>query len=256
MKNKELTNYNFIETDDGTFTAFSKLYGEACHSTSGATKETHTHYIEGCDVVNKSKLKEINILEVGLGVGIGFLETAKALNNSFFTFVTMEIDEDLIEYVIASNSLFFGIEKKEYFYELKNQNFHLIILNGNARETLVRFKKDFNIKFDCIYQDAFSPKRNAILWTKEWFELLFSLASNESIMSTYSSSSSIRKSMIAANWKLYKGEKFGPKRSSTRAKITGSTQVDIITHLENSPVITITDDNYKDYTMGKNNEKN
>ena len=255
MKNKNLENYNFIETEDGSVTAFSKLYGEACHSTSGAVNETHTHYINGCDILNKSQSKNICILEVGLGVGIGFLETSKVLSDRFFTFLTMEIDQDLIEYVIASNSIFEGMIKKQYFYELKTKSFHLIILNGDARETLPKYRKEFNPKFDCIYQDAFSPKRNAILWTKEWFELLYSIASKDCIMSTYSSSSSIRKSMLAARWKLYKGEKFGPKRSSTRAKITGTTETDILTHLENSPVITITDENYKQYTMGNTNEK-
>jgi tRNA U34 5-methylaminomethyl-2-thiouridine-forming methyltransferase MnmC len=256
MKNNISENYNFIETDDGSLTVFSKLYGEACHSTSGAIKETHTHYINGCEILEKSKSKHINILEVGFGVGIGFLETAKTLKDVFFSFVTMEIDEDLVKYVISKNSIFNGILKKDYFYELKNDNFHLVILIGNARESLVKYKNDFNPKFECIYQDAFSPKRNAILWTKEWFDLLYSMATSTCIMSTYSSSSSIRKSMLKANWKLYKGEKFGPKRSSTRAKVTGETDADILTHLENSPVHAITDENHFKYTMDNKNEKN
>jgi hypothetical protein len=82
------------------------------------------------------------------------------------------------------------------------------------------------------------------------------MATSTCIMSTYSSSSSIRKSMLKANWKLYKGEKFGPKRSSTRAKVTGETDADILTHLENSPVHAITDENHFKYTMDNKNEKN
>ena len=78
---------------------------------------------------------------------------------------------------------------------LKNENFHLIILIGDARVSLPKFKNDHDIKFDCIYQDAFSPKRNAILWTSEWFKLLKSISNQDCIMSTYSASSSIRKSM-------------------------------------------------------------
>ena len=256
MKNNISENYNFIETDDGSTTVFSKLYGEACHSTSGAIKETHTHYINGCEVVEKSKLNQVSILEVGFGVGIGFLQTANALKGTFFSFVTMEIDEDLIKYVIAKDPIFIGITKKDYFYELVNKDFHLVILIGDARKSLVKYKNNFKPKIDCIYQDAFSPKRNAVLWTKEWFDLLFTLAKEECIMSTYSSSSSIRKSMLKANWKLYKGEKFGPKRSSTRARINGETDSDILIHLKNSPVHAITDENYKLYTMDKNNEKN
>jgi hypothetical protein len=52
------------------------------------------------------------------------------------------------------------------------------------------------------------------------------------------------------------GLKFGPKRSSTRAKVTGETDADILTHLENSPVHAITDENHFKYTMDNKNEKN
>lgn len=248
-KKEQLENYDFIETDDGSMTVFSKLYGETCHSSGGAIKETHLHYIEGCKVVEKSKLKEVSILEVGFGVGIGFLETAKVLKGRFFKFVTMEIDEDLIKYVIGSNPKFDGIKKHKYYYELKNNDFHLIILIGDARNSVVKFKKEFEMSFNCIYQDAFSPKRNASLWTTQWFELLFSMADTDCIMSTYSASSSIRKSMVAANWKLYNGAKFGPKRSSTRAKVTGESDPEIINHINKSPVMTITDENHKQYVL-------
>ena len=42
--------YDKIETEDGSMTLYSHLYNEACHSTSGAINETHTHYINGCKI--------------------------------------------------------------------------------------------------------------------------------------------------------------------------------------------------------------
>lgn len=250
MQNKKLNNYQFIETGDGSYTAFSEVYNEACHSTNGAIEETHLHYIQGCKIKEKAN-SELGafILEVGFGVGIGFFETLKSLKNTFFTFVSMEIDEELIKFIIQENSVLKKIVRKKYYYELKNEEFHLIILIGNARETVKKFKNDFSIKFNCIYQDAFSPKRNSILWTKEWFQLLKEISYENCIMSTYSSSSSIRKSMMASGWKVYKGDKFGPKRSSTRARLAGETDHDILEHLERSPAILITDDNYKEYIL-------
>lgn len=251
---KNLDNYEEIITDDGSITVFSKLYREACHSTSGARAETKLHYIEGCDILTKSqKPIPLHIFEAGFGLGIGFEETFKALSHKKFIFITTEIDEDLVKYVIEENVIYQGIERFEspvVHYKLHTDRFYLLILIGDARETVPKLSKLGEFEFDCIYQDAFSPKRNAILWTKEWFELLKSYSNKSCIMSTYSSSSSIRKSMIAAGWKVYHGEKFGTKRSSTRARLSGETQSDILEHLERSPAITITDENYKEYTLG------
>jgi len=254
--NKNLKNYEFITTDDGSITAFSKLYGEACHSTSGAVNETILHYIKGCKIEEKAQKEIITILEVGFGVGIGYQETKKALKEKKYIFISMEIDEDLIIYFLEKNPEILLKEKTDYFYFCEFENHKLYLLYGNARVTLPKFCKEHSPLFDCIYQDAFSPKRNAILWTTEWFELLKENSKEDCIMSTYSSSSSIRKSMISAGWKILKGAQFGPKRSSTRAVLTGESDSDILTHLNRSPVGPITDNNYQDYTLGNKNEKN
>jgi tRNA U34 5-methylaminomethyl-2-thiouridine-forming methyltransferase MnmC len=244
----DLKNYDFIETDDGSITVFSKLYNEACHSTAGAASETKVHYIDGCRVVEKSKNSNIKIFEVGFGVGIGFFETYKAALSPF-TFVTIEIDEDLVLYTLNNNPLLSNFIKKDYYYHISAACFDLYILIGNGRDSFPKFQKEFSFKYNCIYQDAFSPKRNAILWTTEWFKDLFNSADTDCIMSTYSASSSIRKSMIAGGWTVYDGLKFGRKRSSTRAKIGGVTEQYILEHLERSPVITITDENYLTYNL-------
>ena len=129
------------------------------------------------------------------------------------------------------------------------------ILIGDARISLPWFLENHSLRFHAIYQDAFSPKRNATLWTYEWFKLLKSASHQQVTLSTYSSSSSIRKSMIKAGWKVYKGEKFGPKRSSTRARLTGVTDPDIIEHLDRSPAMILTDENANEYTLGNTHEK-
>lgn len=252
---KKLANYDLIITDDGSTTLYSKLYGENCHSTSGARAETQLHYLKGCKVAEQMKINNpITIFEVGLGVGIGFEETLKLTQDHPCFYITTEIDEDLVKYVISSNDIYKGITKYTTpfnYYLLEKENLRLIILIGNARKTTPRLNELGDFKFNCIYQDAFSPRRNAILWTKEWFELLLSYSDNNCIMSTYSASSSIRKSMVAAGWKLSNGEKFGPKRSSTRATLTGQTDSEILGHLDRSPVAMITDDNYHEYTLEK-----
>lgn len=248
-------NYKEIVTDDGSITVFSKAYGEACHSQSGARMETQLHYIRGCKVSEQSLTNSpLVIFEAGFGVGIGLEETLKAVNHIPLIFITTEIDEELVEYVISKNNFYKDIKryfKETNYFLLKRDNLTLYILIGDARKTLPKLKSITDVKFNCIFQDAFSPKKNSILWTKEWFETLKQYSNSNCIMSTYSSSSSIRKSMVGAGWKLYNGEDFGVKRSSTRARLTGITEDKILYQLEKSPVPMITDANYIDYSLGK-----
>lgn len=260
---KEKSNYKKVLTEDGSYTYFSNLYGEACHSQSGAIEETKTHYIKGCQIEEKAntltKTTSLNILEVGFGTGLGHLLTRDVLKDKkcqikFFSF---EIDPELIKIFEEQQKIKFTVEKNIYRYQ--DNNYELVIILGNARETISDLKELLQTnQIHAIYQDAFSPRRNASLWTVEWFQELKSLAYKDCIMSTYSSSSSIRKSMIKAGWFLEEGVKFGTKRSSTRANLIGPSAQSIIDKLNRSPVFEIDDQNSSEYTLENrgNNEKN
>lgn len=249
MKEDSKIKYKPIITEDGSTTYFSPLYNETCHSLSGAKNETELHYIKGCQVQEKAKINSpLNILEVGFGTGLGFLVTKEALKDNIFHFVSFEIDLELIK--IFENQQNIQFTQSANLYHYKAKNYDLSILHGNGRNSVLELTNIIpDFKAHAIYQDAFSPKRNAILWTKEWFELLKKLADKDCIMSTYSSSSSIRKSMLQAGWSLYNGEQFGPKRSSTRACLNQTTSPEIIDKLNRSPVEAITDLNYLSYTL-------
>ena len=234
-----MKNYKVVQTDDGSITYYSELYGENCHSLSGAKEETLTHYINGCQVIQKASLsKSLTILEVGLGTGLGYELTLEALKDFSIPihFISLEIDQELVDLFHQNHTS-------------PTKNIKVTIVQGDARKTLPKYLKENKIKFNCIYQDAFSPKRNADLWTLEWFQLLKEYSSEDCILSTYSSSSSIRKTLCEAQWALSEGEKFGTKRSSTRAHAQGVTEQTILEKLSRSPAPIITDQNAKDYTL-------
>lgn len=248
--------HQILITEDGSHTFFSEAFQEACHSTSGAKAETLLHYLGGCKV--KERLEKFNpfvILEVGFGLGIGFLTTLEELGESHsWHFISMEIDQNLLEWFRIQNIEHPFLSKLEWkeidgveVLEAISPNIKLTILQGDARKTLPCYMKNKDLKWHAIYQDAFSPKKNPILWTKEWFSFLKAHAHEEVILSTYSASSSIRKSLLAAGWQLKKGDKFGPKRTSTRAILNGNSDEEILLQLERSPVHALSDDNIEEY---------
>ncbi|MBT4793489.1 MAG: hypothetical protein HON90_18090 [Halobacteriovoraceae bacterium] len=246
-----MRNYQEILTEDGSVTLYSRLYHEACHSLSGAINETIAHYVQGCELAKKAtKIPHLCVLEIGFGVGVGFIQTKEELAkmNTKFTFISFEIDEELIHIFAKKHQILF--KKNDNVFSYKTNEFKLFIILGNARQTIKQIPQITDLPVHAIFQDAFSPKRNSILWTTQWFEDLKRLAHKNCIMSTYSASSSIRKSMISAGWKLYPGEQFGSKRSSTRARLTGSNDADIMDKLTRSPANELTDENYLEYKLG------
>lgn len=254
-----MNDYKIINTEDGSFTVYSPLHTEACHSVEGARSETIRYYIEGCEILKKAQTKDkVSILEIGFGIGVGLQCTLECLEENFnrtnrmphLTYISLEKDEfilnELFPKLIWLKSHFYPpldkLQKSVYkgvpCLELSVEKLRLIILLGNARSTLVQLKSE---TFDAIFQDAFSLQKNPELWTIEWFKLLKTFAHDETILSTYSASSRVRKAMIEANWTVKKGLKFGNKRMSTRAQVTGETDLEILEKLVRSPVTPLKD---------------
>jgi tRNA U34 5-methylaminomethyl-2-thiouridine-forming methyltransferase MnmC len=247
MKNK-LT-YELKITEDGSNTLHSPLFGEDCHSSYGAKTETLIYYIQGCKIRETLEaLSTINILEVGFGTGLGLrttFEETKNINGKV-KFVSLELDRDLLNYIFSLDHFAdFRIEEERDKIFLSRDNFSAEIIIGDARQTLPIMKHE---KFHGIYQDAFSPKRNPMLWTVQWFKDLRDAADENCILSTYSASSSIRKSLMEAGWIVKNGLKFSGKRSSTIATIKGNHDQDIIDHLKRSPVPLIWDETADEFS--------
>jgi tRNA U34 5-methylaminomethyl-2-thiouridine-forming methyltransferase MnmC len=222
LSDKLKERYRLVETEDGSITLFSIDFNEACHSTSGAVEETKLHYLRGCEVKEGSR-----ILEIGFGLGIGFEVTREHLQD--FCFVSVEIDGELVDWAIKERGL-------------EDQRLQVIV--GDARETLKNYQGE---KFDCIYQDAFSPRRNPELWTVEWFQMLREYSKPSVRLSTYSASTSIRKSLIEAGWSVQEGAQFGPKRAATIAGLDFKTSQEILDKLERSPAVALTEANIDEY---------
>lgn len=223
--------YQKIITADGSITLLSEAFQEACHSLSGARNETVYNYIEGCEI---HRPECHSILEIGFGTGLGLVCTdeffAKTNPIQKKYFVSTEIDEDLIKIsseIYTQDLGFFPdlkkITKKDYFYHGKNERAEMIILIGDARETIQHFYHDHPHwpGFNAIYQDAFSPKKNPLLWTKEWFDLLAQRSKQNAILSTYSSAQGVRKALEKAGWMTEDRAGLPPKKSVTRAFFMG-----------------------------------
>lgn len=237
--------FGLIETGDGSFTFFSEAFNEACHSISGAKTETALYYVEGCGVKEKREKGLVTILEVGFGLGVGFLTTLEELKDGFH-FISLELDRNLLDWFKDQHPEL-GLQWNGNILSTETKDYKLTIIQGDARTTLPSYLEAHPVKWDAIYQDAFSPKKSPSLWTTEWFELLKAHSNTDVVLSTYSSSSSIRKSLYETGWGVLRGSAFGVKKTSTRAVLNRETETDIVLQLQRSPVDALTDSNMKYY---------
>jgi len=198
-----------ILTSDGTKTMYSHRFKECYHSTKdGALNESlYKHVVPAFNLVKKDK---INILDICYGLGFNTLSSIyyykKYAPSTELTIYSPEFDKDLIkslksfEYPKEFENLKDIINALSDNFYYKDEQTKIIILIGDAREEIKKIDK----KIDIIYQDAFSPKKNPSLWTKEWFGDLKNISSKDVILTTYSVATPVRLALYENGFNIYK----------------------------------------------------
>lgn len=224
-----------VLSEDGSYTAYSKEYDEHYHSTKdGALHESLFKH-----VIPAFKLKQyqenINILDICFGLGFNTLATLYWVKLQKITtkinIYSPELDKELI------NSLRDFVYPKEFddlkhiVFELvengtySDEFWHIELFLGDAREYI----KDIKIEFDVVYQDAFSPSVNPLLWTKEYFADIKKLIKKDGILTTYSTALATRLALYENGFNIYinKGDGFRNATVASLSKFDDFIQVDM-----------------------------
>ena len=195
-------------SDDGSYTAYSKEYDEHYHSTKdGALKESLVkHVIPAFSVVEKD---EINILDICYGLGFNTLATVLYVKEHFphkkINIYSPELDSSLVKSLVnftypdnfeSIKDIIFALSKDGIY---NDGQFSIEVFLGDAR----KYIKKFNNKFDIVYQDAFSPSVNPILWTKEYFSDIKSSMKEDAVLTTYSIAFRTRLALYENGLNLY-----------------------------------------------------
>ena len=196
-------------SQDGSFTAYSKEYDEHYHSTrDGALHESLTkHILPGyAHVKNK---REVNILDICYGLGFNTLATVlhykKYAPQMKVNIYSPELDCSLVKSLVnfkyppEFEILREMIEALSIKGIYEDENFHIELFLGDARTYIKRFEN----KFDIVYQDAFSPSTNPVLWTKEYFDDIKKTMKQDAILTTYSIALKTRLALYVNGFNIY-----------------------------------------------------
>ena len=184
--------------EDGTHTLYSKEFDEPYHSTKdGALHESLEKYVKPSLLLKKDK-HTLVILDICFGLGYNTFATLHHIKkNNLQTKVHIlspEFDEALVR---SLDTFDFPPEfdtirpiikaiSEDLYYE--DEQFKIEILLGDARQSIPQIKE----KIDIVYQDAFSPIHNPLLWTYEWFRELRVICNDDAILTSYSTAAAIR----------------------------------------------------------------
>jgi len=190
-----------IITNDGTLTLKSEEFNECYHSSEGAVTETlYKHIYPAFEVVQKD---EIKILDICFGLGYNtFLSILNRPKNSKLKIYSPEFDEKLVRslkdfnYPKEFESIKHIIDEVSQNYYYKDEFVEIELFIGDAREYIKTLDE-----VDIVYQDAFSPKVNTILWTIEYFKDIDKLSPK--IITTYSVATPIRYALHTLGYNIY-----------------------------------------------------
>lgn len=232
---------------DGSNTKYSQEFDEHYHCVKeGALKESlQKHVIPAFTYIKKDT---INILDICFGLGYNTLATMYYIKQNNLdikvnifspefdaglvsSLIDFEYPSELIEYQHIITSL---VNTKKY--HSNDVNIELFI--GDAREYIKGLKN-----IDIVYQDAFSPHKNMLLWTKEYFCDIVSVLSDTNIITTYSRATNVRMSMYSNGLNIYEnlanGLRSGTLATTNRLDLP---QIDMILKQQRNPNAKATSD--------------
>ena len=200
-----------IQTRDGAHSIELPRLGATYHSIHGAIHESKHVFIEAGlnSFLGNAVSHPLTIFEMGLGTGLNALLTAiEALKNKIHIHYTS------VEQFPISPGEAGALNYPDY---LQNHDEFVKIHESNWEEDiqiseffrLRKVKSNFtglhlNDKFHLIYYDAFAPKAQPELWTKEIFEKLFNMLHPNGVLITYCSKGNVRRAMMAAGFTIKK----------------------------------------------------
>lgn len=207
-------------TADGSPTVSIPEMKVSYHSKHGAVQESlHVFINAGLNVAFERFQKEnIHVFEMGFGTGLNALLTmqyAEKLNRKLYYYAVERfplVKEEYEQLGYDAKPTLMQLHEADWEKDVAINEFFVL---HKTQCALVHAKPEKKVHL--VYFDAFAPSAQPELWTKEIFELMYTLLVDEGILVTYCSKGDVRRAMIAAGFVVEKLQGPPGKREMLRA---------------------------------------
>jgi tRNA U34 5-methylaminomethyl-2-thiouridine-forming methyltransferase MnmC len=214
-------------TADGSFTFFSKEFGESFHSHYGARQESYLKFVDVTQLVHKAKKPVLRLLDVCYGLGYNTaaaLQSIWAVNPTCYVeLIGLELNAAVPQAAITHN--LFDSWASEYTeiltqlafeYQVKTHRCKAKLFIGDARSSIQQLN-EANFLADAIFLDPFSPPQCPQLWTIEFIKRLALSLNEDGILATYSCAAAVRTALLAAGLQIGSTPPVGRRTPGTMA---------------------------------------
>lgn len=226
-----LGDYEVIKQDAGFYSIKQKSSGEIMHSVTEPLVEARKLYVEQANLasrLNNTLSDEFTVWDVGLGAGTNAMaaiieyEKLYQKNESLRPLHIISFENDL-------DSLRLAVRNPDLFHHVRHAAPTAIIKNGSWQSSRLPVKwtlieGDFSETFssapvpDSIFYDPFSVNNENSLWEFSLFSKLYDYCRSQYCeLFTYTVSTRVRSSLLAAGFFVAKGVGVGPKNETTIA---------------------------------------
>lgn len=237
-RSTRLGNFEIVKSPTGFWSVKDSVSGEIMHSVSDPAVEARTLYVEQSKLESKLALEDnpepIVIWDVGLGAATNAMEAIRAaekVNTRPLILVSFERDLDPLRLALRHSALFPSLWHEGPSQLLKSGLWKSLeapvewkLYEGDFLETYLQAAQDFPAP-DLIFYDPFSYKTDSPLWTRECFEgIRQKCADKPTELYTYSASTAVRETLLAAGFYVARGVPTPPKGETTIAlteRVTG-----------------------------------
>ena len=213
-----------VITADGSKTIRIIDLDENYHSSHGALQEANHVFIEN-GLNSLANQTEISIFEMGLGTGLNaFLTAIKAgelgLKVNYFGIEAFPVQIDEIIELDYKNLM--GEQFSDLYLSIHESEWNKLV-EINANFSLKKIKGELQNEempqafFDIVYYDAFGPRAQDEMWSKELFQKMYDSIKQGGFLVTYCAKGQVKRDLKSVGFTIEPLPGPPGKREMTRA---------------------------------------
>jgi tRNA U34 5-methylaminomethyl-2-thiouridine-forming methyltransferase MnmC len=225
----------WVQSEDGSYTAYSSEYDEHYHSTKdGALNESLKKHIEPAFALHCKK-DHLRIIDICFGLGFNTL-LSLYYRDTYYPDTTLEIYSPELDGELVASLVDFPYPELFAPYSTvitdlatsggyEDERTQITVEITDARKAI----RELDGEWDICYQDAFSPSVNPALWTKEYFSDIARLLGEGGVVTTYSTALATRLALYENGFNVYlnSGEGYRNATIASRRELSEYEKVDM-----------------------------